>query len=228
MTSADSTCCTLFDVKHASAAALLVLACASVTFAQPKKPISPFALDVHAFFPNLGQDAQTAKDLDVQPEEMPGRVFGLAIRAQVYPVRGRVRSLGLGFELLRGRGRKELLAGGQPTGVIVAQVLEGFAGLATLNFGHRNGWSYLVGGMGPVRVRPYVSDPRALPTPAPAGKIALTYGGGGRWFKTDHFGFSFDLRFYDLKPMATVATVPVTPGRGRQHLLLMSAGLAIR
>ena len=213
---------------HAALAALLILACATNAAAQAKKPISPFALDVHAFFPNLGQDPQTAKDLDVQPEEIPGRAFGVAIRAHVYPIRGRVRSLGIGFEALRGRGQKGLLAGGEPTGVVVSQVLEGFAGLATLNFGHRNGWSYIVAGMGPVRVRNYVTAPDALPTPAPAGKIALTYGGGARWFKTDHLGFSFDVRFYDLKPVATVATVPVTPGRERQHLLLMSAGVAIR
>jgi hypothetical protein len=215
-------------VKKAALALLLTLVCASTAVAQAKKPISPFALDVHGFFPNLGQDPQTAKDLDIQPEEMPGRALGLAIRAHVYPIRGRVRSLGIGFEVLKGRGRKGLLAGGQPTGVVVSQVLEGFAGLATLNFGHCDGWSYIVGGLGPVRVRPYVVDPHGLPTPVPAGKIALTYGGGARWFKTDHFGFSFDVRFYDLKPVATIATVPVTPGRERQHLLLMSAGIAIR
>ena len=214
--------------KHAALASFLIFSCATGAFAQSKKPISPFALDVHAFFPNIGQDPQTAKDLDIQPEEIPGRVFGVAIRAHFYPVRGQVRSLGVGFEALRGRGRKELVASGEPTGVVVGQVLEGFAGLVTLNFGHRNGWSYLVGGLGPVRVRNYVTAPDALPTPAPAGKVALTYGGGARWFKTDHLGFSFDVRFYDLKPIATVATVPATPGRGRQHLLLMSAGIAIR
>ena len=207
---------------------MIAFASATAAYAQSTKPISPFALDVHAFFPNLGQDPLTAKDLDIQPEEIPGRAFGLAIRAHIYPLRGRTRSVGIGFEALRGRGRKELLASGQPTGVAVAQVLEGFTGLATINFGRYKGWSYIVAGMGPVRVRDYVTAPGALATPAPAGKIALTYGGGARWFKKDHIGFSFDIRFYDLKPIATVATVPPTPGRGRQHLLLMSAGVAIR
>ena len=215
-------------MKAVVLAALLVVSCVTGALAQSRKPISPFALDVHAFFPNVGQDSETAKALDIQPEEIPGRVLGLAVRAHFYPIRGRVRSLGLGFEALRGRGRKELLASGEPTGVVVGQVLEGFAGLVTLNFGHREGWSYLVGGMGPVRVRNYITAPDALPTPSPAGKVTLTYGGGARWFKGDHFGFSFDVRFYDLKPIATIASVPPTPGRGRQHLLVMSAGVAIR
>ena len=215
-------------MKYAVLVASIALSSATAAYAQSKKPISPFALDVHAFFPNLGQDPQTAKDLDVQPEEMPGRAFGIAVRAHVYPLRGRTRSLGIGFELLRGRGRKGLFAAGQPTGVVVSQVLEGFSGLATLNFGRYDGWSYIVAGMGPVRVRGYVTAPGAPPTPTPAGKLALTYGGGARWFKTDHFGFSFDIRFYDMKPVATVATVPITPGRERMHLILMSAGIAVR
>lgn len=215
-------------MKPAVLALLLSLSCATAAVAQSKAPISPFALDVHAFFPNLGQDPQTARDLDVQPEEIPGRVLGVAIRAHVYPIRGRARSLGLGVEALRGRGRNALFASGQPTGVVVGQVLEGFCGLATLNFGHREGWSYLVAGLGPVRVRNYVTVPGAPPTPAPAGKLTLSFGGGARWFKTDHLGFSFDIRFYQLKEIATVAAVPATPGRAKQRLLLMSAGVAIR
>jgi hypothetical protein len=216
-------------MKRTAFALVWLLACAATAAAQPKKPISPFVIDVHAFFPNIGQDSQTARDLDVQPTEIPSRVLGLAVRGQFYPIRGHFRSVGVGAELIRGRGRNALVdALGTPTGVVIGQVLEGFTGFATINFGRREGWSYLGAGMGPMRVRNYVDGPGALAIPPPAGKMTLTFGGGARWFKTDHFAFSFDVRFYQLKAVSTIATVPPTPGRAKQRLLLMSAGVGIR
>ena len=63
-----------------------------------------------------------------------------------------------------------------------------------LNFGHRNGWSYISGGMfGRAKLTP---DRSTCPGPAPMRKT-LNYGGGARWFINQRMAFSVDVRWYD-------------------------------
>jgi hypothetical protein len=49
-------------------------------------------------------------------------------------------------------------------------------------------------------------------------RTAINYGAGARWFKTDHLAFSFDLRFYRVRP----------EGLPRTNLTVLSAGVSVK
>jgi len=93
----------------------------------------------------------------------------------------------------------------------------------SLNFGHRDGWSYLSGGIGTASL---TTERQDLPFAEQAGRTrALHYGGGARWFNTPHLAFTFDVRFY------TIAAQDVTGGRPpypRMRFMAISVGASFR
>jgi hypothetical protein len=203
---------------------LLVLAPA-VARAQEPRPIPPAVVDLRGFSSGLGQDPITAADLGVAATSLPKRGIGGVMGVQVYPIRKGSLALGIGAEALIARGRSQPVDAttGDPVGLPIEQRLISVSPQLSLNFGHREGWSYLTAGMGPLTFETFQGA--AAPSEAPARKNTINMGGGARWFNFRHLAFTFDVRFYQTRPEPATA---VHPGRQRSKLLVMSAGVAFK
>jgi hypothetical protein len=192
--------------------------------AQAPRPIPAFVVDARGGYPGMGRDPVTASGLGQLATSLPGRGLAGTIGVHVYPLRGRRMALGLGgdFVLIRGRAVETDAATGLTTAV-VRQRYQSLSGTVSLNFGHRDGWSYLSAGMGPATFASHLGDLR--PAETPSSKATLHMGGGGRWFFSNHFAFTFDVRFHQTRP-----ELPTTayPGRQRVRLTVISAGISIR
>jgi hypothetical protein len=203
---------------------LLIVAIGSPAFAQTRERLPLVVADARGFYTPLGRDPLTANDLLVAPDELPNRAFGTVTGVHLYPFRGRSIALGLGGEMIYTRGRNVTESEAEdfpPT--IVNQRLFGLSGQLSLNFGHRDGWSYLTGGMGPLSFGTYRND--TAPVESAPKSMTINYGGGARWFAWRHVAFAVDIRFYQTRP--EVQTV-FYPSRGRSSLRVMSAGISIR
>lgn len=205
------------------AVVILALAGAAPARAQQKEPLPPFVIDVRALVAQLGEDAITAADLGIAPTQLPSTGLGGAIGANVYFLREKKIKLGLGAETVIARATSSGAdATGAITGPRVERRLQGFAGEFSLNFGHRQGWSYVSAGIGPLRFQTFTGE---LPTEAPPFEMTQNFGAGARWFATEHIAFCFDLRFYLTNPADQIGT---NPGRERMRLLVFSAGVSIK
>jgi hypothetical protein len=210
-------------MKTLAAAAALLLMASVPARAQTPKPLPLLAFDARAFMTSVG-DGTTANDLHVTLANLPSKVYGFGAAANLYIKRGPGLGIGLGGELITGRGRRTKASPDDATVEIkTATRLTGFAGNASLNFGSRDGWSYLSGGYGPLRLWSYLDDGSTLP--APPWSMTMNFGGGARWFFSSHIAFHFDVRFYFTTPEAAT---DVFPGRGRKKLTLLSAGISFR
>jgi hypothetical protein len=190
--------------------------------AQPDDRIPVFVFDARGAMAMLKQSAATAASFGVPPESLPGRGFGLVGGVHVYPFRRGHFAFGVGSELLLTRASKqEKDDTGMPVGTAIQRRLQSFSGQVSFNFGHRNGWSYLSGGIGPVNFDTYLAGDM----PDGLRPSTLNYGAGARWFNTDHLAFSVDMRFYATSP----ATPTLVVGeRARQTVLVLSVGIAIK
>ncbi len=209
--------------------AVLVLTCLavlipSVAGAQSKDPLPNFVIDVRGAFAKLGQDATTAADLGVAATQLPGTGIGAAIGANYYFLKRQKMTLGVGAETVIARAVESGVNDqtGALDGPRIERRLQGFAGTFSLNFGHGQGWSYVSAGLGPLRFQTFSGE---LPSSSPPFKSTQNFGAGARWFTTNHIAFCFDLRFYLTKPED--ATVEF-PGRARQRVMVISAGVSIK
>jgi hypothetical protein len=202
---------------------LLGLIVSSPAFAQTRQPIPPFVVDVRGFYAGLGTDEVTANDLTVSPDDLPERGLGGAVGVTLYPIRRQSFALGVGGEGLLGWGKSQPVdPEGDPQGLPIKRRIQSLAGQLSFNFGHRDGWSYISAGMGPLVFETFVGD---TPPPTVSNDLTLNFGGGARWFTSRHLAFCFDLRFYETKPVPTTLT---TPGRERKRLLILSVGAAFK
>jgi hypothetical protein len=196
----------------------------SLAHAQTNPTLPLFVLDVRVFYSGLGRDVTTAAGIGVSADQLPNRGLGGFAGLHLYPFRGKGLALGIGGEALLARGTEQPAApDGTPLGPPVEQRLRSLAGTLSLNFGHRDGWSYVTAGMGPLQFPTYQGD-TAPADPAPQ-QLTLNWGGGARWFITSHLAFGFDVRFYLTK--AQEASAPY-PARDANRLLIMSAGLSFK
>src|SRR5713226_8017431 len=155
-------------------------------FAQRREPIPPLVIDAHIAIPMLKQSAQTAASLGITAENLAGRGLGVVGGLHVYPVRRGGFALGLGGELLVASAKHQNKdATGNPIGTEVDRRFQSFSGQISLNFGKREGWSYLSAGLGPVAFDTY----RAATMPDGLRPSTLNYGGVARWFTSDHVAF---------------------------------------
>jgi hypothetical protein len=207
------------------------LLCASPAAAQqsPKEPLPPFAADVHGIFARHKVEPDIAKGLDVETGNLPTRSWGLAGGGHVYVLRGRKIALGFGGTMLFAGGKKTLETTATDGTVTKSPtVRRHFRSLnpeVSLNFGHRNGWSYISGGFFGQSTL-YVDREDKPATNAPRRKT-LTYGAGARWFASDHLAFSVDVRWYSVAEMVPSAdsTVVFEP---RPTLMVLSGGISIK
>jgi hypothetical protein len=188
-------------------------------------PIGRFAADVRATFPKFKQDAAIADTLDVTTANLPGRTLGLAAGAHVYPVRFKGLTLGFGGEwtVAHASHTAEPAKTGLPAGPTVNSRFSALSPQVSFNFGSRDGWSYISGGIGWSK---YTVENAAAPQPDPESSTkTINYGGGARWYAKPHVAFCFDLRFYAINPQ--LAT-PARPAYPRLTMAVMSAGLAFK
>lgn len=214
--------------------AIGLLALATPVAAQEQEPpvppltrerIPPFVADVRVTIPRFKQDPLVAGALGIAAADLPVRGLGVIGGAHVYPIRKGSFALGIGAEMLRGRARKTLEAdeenaAGGPT---VKSRWSHFSPQVSLNFGSRDGWSYLTVGRGKSKVTSELEDD---PQPDRETSAAtLNYGGGARWFARKHLAFNLDLRFYSIDAQAADAGGPAT---SKARMLVFSGGISIR
>src|SRR5262245_28670074 len=183
----------------AAAVALAAMTSASAAAQDaPGEPIGRFSADVRMALPRYPEDGGTAGALTVTTDNLPSRGLGVAAAVNVYPFRLGKVAIGFGGEWLTSRGSKTL----EPTtagGTSSPTVKTSFSALApqvSLNFGGRDGWSYVSGGIGFVSFTTEREDARVAD--ADGRTKSLHYGGGARWFAKEHLAFCFDLRFYKI------------------------------
>ncbi len=188
-------------------------------------PIGRFAADVRAAFPKFKQDAVTASGIGVQTANLPTRAYGLVVGAHWYPVRLGVVTFGVGGELIKAR-RGRTVTTGTAAAPVMTTVNSRFSSLApqiSFNFGRREGWSYISGGIGSSR---FTAERSNAPLPdADTGSKTINYGGGARWFSKKHVAVSMDLRFYAINPAEATT---LRPARSRMTMMTLSAGMAFK
>jgi hypothetical protein len=210
------------------AAFFFCLAVAAPAAAQSKEPIAPVVLDLRGAFARHKAEPSVATDLEVQAANLPTRSLGLVGSIHLYPLRSRKITLGIGGNVVIARGSRSLditVAGmEQPTkGPAVRRHFTTFSPEISLNFGHRNGWSYISGGMFG-RSKLYLEKEEAPVSNAPY-RNTINYGGGARWFTTDHIAFSVDFRWYSVEEQPASTGIVAQP---RTTLLVLSGGIAIK
>jgi Outer membrane protein beta-barrel domain len=203
----------------------LLLGFCTTAAAQGPEPIGRFAADVRVALPGYPQTATVATALGVDPLDLPTRGLGLAFGAHLYPARKGVVSLGLGAEWMvsqRNRTRDPTTEGGTP-GPTVQTRFSSFSPQISLNFGSKQGWSYLSGGLGWGR---FTTELQTSPQPDAEGRLrTINYGGGARWFLNQHVAVSLDLRFYAVNPQEATLTRPAYP---RMTMVAFNAGLGFK
>lgn len=211
-----------------AAALLFCLALATPAAAQEKEPIGPFVLDLRGAFARHKAEPSVATDLRVTPANLPTRTLGIVAGVHLYPLRGRRVTLGVGGTMVMTRGARSLEtepADGAPP-VTSPNVRRRFTTLSpevSLNFGHRNGWSYISGGMFG-RSKLYLEREDA-PMADPPYRKTLNYGGGARWFTTERIAFSVDFRWFSVAEQLASAGRIAQP---RTTLLVLSGGISIK
>lgn len=209
-------------------AALVLVALPAVASAQGTAPplsVEPLpwlVVDARGGWPALGDDALTAADLGVNAVDLPKRALTGVVGVHAYPLRRGLWKIGVGAEMLVGRGRyQRKTADGEPVGEAITRRLESLSWQVSLNFGRGRGWSYVTAGSGR-----FAFDSFAGPGPGDGpSRTTLNAGAGARWFKWRHIGLNADLRFY-LTKAADRATV--SAARGSQRIVLISAGVTLK
>jgi hypothetical protein len=194
----------------------------------PPPPIPWFVVDLHATVPRFpSDDAQLAESRSMNIAELPGSGLGAQVAVQLYPLRTRVVTFGLGGELTVGRARQTPAAGATIAGVVPLRAAEeqitSLSPQVSMNFGNGSGWSYLSVGLGQTTWSLAPAD--LVDYPPNSDKLkTLNYGGGARWFIKPHVAFSFDIRFYAISP-GFAYIFPATP---RARLLIIGAGVSLK
>jgi hypothetical protein len=207
----------------AAATAMALWSSVAPAFAQRPQPLPKFDLDARGFTVFVGQDLATATDLGLQQSDLPTRLFGLALGGNLYPIRGRSVAIGVGAEGIFGRGAAPIANPGGGPALLAQTYISGLAGEVSANFGHRNGWSYISGGTGPMRINSFLGD---APLGEPPNQLTANFGGGARWFAYTHVAIGFDVHFYLSR--AFDGSPPLFPGRGKRRILVVSGGFSIK
>jgi hypothetical protein len=207
------------------AAFLLLLFSPAPASAQPQRPVGPFVADVRGIFARHKVEPSVATELGVVPANIPERSFGLSGGVHWYPVRVKNVTFGVGGEAVLARSSRtvEATSATAPPSPVVRRYFREVSPQISFNFGHRNGWSYISGGIG--RSRLYVDREDAPISDAP-GRKTINYGAGARWFVNHHMAFSAEIRWYSVSPQEA------TPGGGvaqpRTTVMVLSAGVGLR
>jgi len=201
----------------------VVLLLAGPAAAQAVEPIGIFAADARVAFPGFKQTESVADALGVQTLDLPKRGLGLVFGAHVYPLRKGVVTFGFGGEVMASRRGRTQETTGTTTGETIITRFSSASPQISLNFGSKQGWSYLSGGFGVGR---FSTELESSTSTAAADRIkVINYGGGARWFVNHHTAVSLDLRFYGVDAQEATAAHPAQP---KMTVVTLSAGIAFK
>jgi hypothetical protein len=195
--------------------------------AQLDEPIGRYVADARITWARFKEDPAIASAVGVSTANLPTRGLGFVFGAHWYPLRGARIALGIGGEFLIAQDTRTLEPAPANTedaeeGPTVETTLSSFSPQLSLNFGKKDGWSYVSGGMGSGTF-----TAQRLDDLAGQGSRARTinYGGGARWFTSRHLAVSVDLRFYSVSAQPPTATRPAYP---KIKVMVISGGIALR
>ena len=215
---------------------LLVLAAAAPASAQTSERLPWFAVDLHGAWVGL-PTAEGWVPAVSATTPLPGRAWGLAGGATVYPLKLGVMTLGLGVSMHTGKSTSNALTSTTGSGATektvattttVTTQITSLLPQLSINFGHQLGWSYLSLGYGRSKV---ASSSEAFGTTlaqtVPAEwSPTINFGGGAKWFMKPHLGAGFDVRFTKLSSRAATVEQP-TFGK-RTQMVTISVGISIQ
>ncbi len=205
------------------AAAAMLLGAAAPAAAQDDEPIGRFVADLRGSFVRFGQPTGLARAHGFRPRVTPSVGIGVDAGLHVYPFRWRFATLGLGAGYHASFGDRSAHPDDvDPDGPTLRKTFRAVSPQLSLNFGGRDGWSYLSGGIGASRLALF---PRTGEPPAEQFARTLNYGGGARWFVNRHVAFSLDLRFHTVSPIESTGTGPGSP---RVTLMVLSVGASFK
>jgi hypothetical protein len=208
-------------------ALLMCLGSAAPAAAQQDQPIGRFVADFRGVYGRHKVEPSVANDLGVESGNLPARSWGVAGGAHIYFWHTNHITLGAGAETVWARGSRTpdiMNADGTTSpGVTVRRHFFTIVPELSLNFGHRNGWSYISGGM--FGTSTAYLDRGDLPASNVPHRSALAYGGGARWFANERIAFAVDFHWYSVAEMPVGPTWVAEP---RTTLLILSGGISIR
>ena len=203
-------------------AACLLLSMAHAVAAQPEQPVGGYVVDLRGSFAPYGQNEELANPLGLDPYSTPSLGLGFEAGAHAYLFRWSVITFGVGASFHTSRGSAQPdpeFAVGPPTQTSFTAI----SPQVSFNFGGRDGWSYLSGGIGTSRLTLRAADTN---DPLPQRRAnTLNYGGGARWFLSERLAFSLDLRFYAISPLPPADPHPRAP---RMTLAVFNIGASFR
>ena len=197
--------------------------------AQDEEPIGRFVVDLRGSLVPFARNEELALTRGFAASETPGLGIGFETGAHVFPFRWRVITVGVGarFHMARADQRPpkpEPTESGEEAerGPTLRKTFTAVSPQLSLNFGGRDGWSYVSAGLGTSGLWLFALDAEAPPR---RGVSTLNYGGGARWFVREHVAFSVDLRFYAAKPLPATDT---DPGAPRLTTMVVNVGASFR
>ena len=237
-------------VRTALRVAFLLATTVSGVAAQDDEPIGRYVVDFRGSTINLGRNDELARVRRLRANQLPARGIAVDLGGHFYFLRLGPVTFGLGASFLSTVAHQPVVEpmpedptpGGFPPftpqepmpddeeeemepiieGLPVTSRFTAISPQITFNFGHRNGWSYLGGGLGTSRLNVYPQQPT---TPVQRGSRTLNYGGGARWFLTPNVALSVDLRFYAISPIEQLGEQPGSP---RMTLMAANVGVSVR
>ncbi len=207
----------------------LVLGQAWPATAQDQEPIGRFVVDLRGSLVPFERNEEIALTSGFAPSATPGLGIGLDAGAQVYLYRWRAITIGLGARFHVSRADQGPTKP-KPTeteqevehGPTLRKTFMSVSPQLSLNFGGRDGWSYVSAGLGTSRLRLYALDDEEA---ARRRSRTFNYGGGARWFVKEHLAFSLDLRFYAAQALQATDTNPRSP---RLKTMVLSVGTSFK
>jgi hypothetical protein len=207
--------------------------------AQTEAPPGPYTIDLRGAIGSLPQDTSFFPPAP-SGTLIPRGGGGVDIGGHVYLFHLGPARLGLGLNLFQvgaeaSPATPSTSGSGPPPRPTVPQVttrVRLFTPQLSFNFGSSRGWSYISAGVGQIAVSTATSEFATSTSTEPTMPArtrdtdalrTVNIGGGARWFNTQHFAFSFDVRFHKARGRTKegVSTVPVT-------LVTASAGVSLK
>jgi hypothetical protein len=176
-------------------------------------PPGPFVIDLRGAMSGLPQSSTFYAPFPIGTV-VAQRGFGIDIGAHLYPFRFRSTRIGVGADLMQVRGTTSTISASTSSTTSSTTSVTGFPDVAatarllvsqlSMNFGTRDGWSYLSVG-GDVGQLSSVGT-GAVSVPRETHRMSgFNVGGGARWFLGDHLGVGFDVRVHRLSTTTLVS-----------------------
>ena len=191
--------------------------------AQGNEQISWFVADLRGSIAPFGQNVALATSRGFEPSATPGTGLGLDAGANLYFYRWRVITFGVGATFHTSASNRAAEEDDvDPTSPTLRKKFTAISPQLSFNFGGRDGWSYLSGGIGSSRLSLFS---RNGVEQEQRNTSTVNYGGGARWFVREHLALSLDLRFYALSPVDSTKTGPGSP---RMTIMVFSLGASFK